>query len=267
MDESLKGQNPLYGNIKESIDTNQGKAMEDLKLAAMVHYSFLPEDYEDERIIVASTLRPLYTIGGDFCSIIPLDDDHLLICTCDAVGHGVSAALFAARINTYVLTHAHIGLPPCELVSGLNSHLCKRLEGSGMYTSFYAVLVDFKDKTITLAGAAHPPVLHLCPETEKCFAWPSSVTYLGIDDPMLLNCDSESIKMVSGQKFLLYSDGLIEAENADQEQFGVDNLSSMFEKYKRLEGQELNEVILSGTESFAEKGFSDDVLLISITLK
>jgi sigma-B regulation protein RsbU (phosphoserine phosphatase) len=241
--------------------------MEDLKLAAMVHYSFLPEDYEDERIIVASTLRPLYTIGGDFCSIIPLDEDHLLVCTCDAVGHGVSAALFAARINTYVLTHAYIETPPCELVSGLNAHLCKRLEGSGMYSSFYAVLIDFKEETITFAGAAHPPVLHLCPETNKCLKWPSSVTYLGIDDPMLLNCNSESIKMISGQRFLLYSDGLIEAENADQEQFGVEGLSSLLDKNKSLAGQELNNVILSNTESFTENGFSDDVLLISITLK
>ncbi len=73
--------------------------------------------------------------------------------------------------------------------------------------------------------------------------------------------------MVPGQRFLLYSDGLIEVENAANEQFGLENLSSVLEKYKNLEGQELNEVILSGAESFAEKGFSDDVLLISVTLK
>lgn len=46
--------------------------IEDIELAAKVHYSFLPEDYEDEHIIVAKSLRTLYTIGGDYCSILPL---------------------------------------------------------------------------------------------------------------------------------------------------------------------------------------------------
>lgn len=73
--------------------------------------------------------------------------------------------------------------------------------------------------------------------------------------------------MIPGQRFLLYSDGLIEAENAEQQQFGLDKLSSLLEKFKSLEGQELNELILSSVESYTEKGFSDDVLLVSITLK
>ena len=76
--------------------------MEDLKLAAKVHYGFLPDDYEDERLSIAVNLRPLYDIGGDYCSILPLGENLMLVCICDAVGHGVSAALFAARINTYV---------------------------------------------------------------------------------------------------------------------------------------------------------------------
>ena len=241
--------------------------MEDIKLAAMVHYSFLPEDYEDERIIVASTLRPLYTIGGDFCSIIPLDDDHLLICTCDAVGHGVSAALFAARINTYVLTHAHIDTPPCGLVSGLNSYLCQRLEGSGMYASFYAMLLDFKDLTLTFAGAAHPPVLQLNSGTSECIQWPSSSTFLGIMDPMPVNCESENVRLTSGQRYLLYSDGLIETEDSNQGLYGVDRLSTSFQEHYNLTGQNLNQAILVSSESFSKEGFSDDVLLISIVIK
>ena len=241
--------------------------MDDIQLAAKVHYSFLPENYEDDRVIVASTLRPLYAIGGDFCSIVPLDDYHLLVCTCDAVGHGVSAALFAARINTYVLTHAHMNLPLCELTSGLNSYLCKRLEGSGMYSSFYAMLLDFKDLTLTFAGAAHPPVLQLNHGTNQCIQWPSSSTFLGIMDPMPVSCESESVRMKSGQRYLLYSDGLIEVENSNQQLYGMDKLSATFQKHYNLEGEDLNQAILSSAESFGKDGFSDDVLLISIVIK
>ncbi len=130
--------------------------MDELHLAAKVHYSFLPKDYEDQRICIAATLRPLHPIGGDYCSILPLSDDHILVCMCDALGHGTPAALFAARVNTYVLTHAKPDLKPCQLLSGLNSYLCKRLSGVGMYTTFYVILIDLKKRTMALAGAAHP---------------------------------------------------------------------------------------------------------------
>lgn len=84
--------------------------MNDIQLAEKVPYDFLPEGYEDDRVAVASTLRSLIAIRGNFCSIVSLDDYHLLVCTCDALGHGVSAALFAARINTYVPIHAPFSL-------------------------------------------------------------------------------------------------------------------------------------------------------------
>ncbi|PLX86779.1 MAG: hypothetical protein C0618_08570 [Desulfuromonas sp.] len=239
---------------------------EDLELAAKVHYSFLPEDYEDKRIIISSTLRPLYPLGGDYCSILALDENRVLVCTCDAVGHGVSAALFAARINTFVQTHACIDTLPCDLVAGLNSHLCKRLGETGIYTSFYALLFDFEDGTLSLAGAAHPPVLQVCHGSKNCQQWPSRATYLGIMDPMPLECGVERIPLSSGQRFLLYSDGLIEAEGAGHELFGVERLVLTLTKYKNLKGQELNSAVLDRAEAFTVNGFNDDVLLISVAI-
>ena len=241
--------------------------IEDIELAAKVHYSFLPEDYEDERTIVATSLRPLYSIGGDYCSILPLDKNRLLICSCDAVGHGISAALFAARINTFVLTHAHVDNTPCNLIEGLNAYLCKRLSGTGMYASFFALLFDFEAGQLCLAGAAHPPVLEFSLSSKISRRWPSSATYLGIMDPMPLSCDSQSVALSSGQRFLLYSDGLIEVEGADQELFGIERLSSAFASSGGDKGQKLNSKIFDQVINFSKEGFNDDVLLISIVIK
>lgn len=241
--------------------------MEDLHLAARVHYGFLPEDYEDERLSIAVTLRPLYTIGGDYCSILPLGEKRILLSICDAVGHGVSAALFAARINTYVLTHASPDLIPCELVSGLNAYLCKRLSGTGMYATFFALLLDFESETMTLAGAAHPPVLHLAKDQLRCREWESATTLLGIADPMPLLCGSEQLRLCTGDRFLLYSDGLVEVEDADAQPFGMGRLSDVLSLNRDLSGQPLNRAILAQAESHADDGFKDDVLLMSIALK
>ncbi len=240
---------------------------EDLKLAAKVHYAFLPDNYEDKRLKIAINQLPLCTIGGDYCSILHLNKDRILVSICDAVGHGVSAALFAARINTYVLTHAREDLLPCDLVAGLNEYLCKRLSETGMYATFYSLLLDFESRTMTLSGAAHPPVLHLRKDRDKCDELASITTFLGIADPMPLLCGSDRLQLNSGDRFLIYTDGLIEVENTEGEAFGTEKLSKTLITNRILSGEELNKAILAQAESFAGDGFSDDLLLISLTIK
>jgi len=240
---------------------------EDLQLAAKVHYGFLPDDYEDDRLNIAVSLCPLYTIGGDYCSILPLGEKRMLICICDAVGHGAPAALFAARINTYVLTHAKVDMLPCELVDGLNAYLCKHMADTGMYATFYALLLDFESGTMNLSGAAHPPALQLEKDQVRCREWPSATTFLGIKDPMPVVCGSERLRLNAGDHFLLYSDGLIEVEDTDAQAFGMERLSSTLIAHRNLSGQVLNRAILGQAESHAADGFKDDVLLMSITLK
>lgn len=241
--------------------------LEDLQLAARVHYSFLPEDYEDDRLNIAVTMLPLHPIGGDYCSIIPLGKERILVSLCDAVGHDVAAALFAARINTYVLTHARADMVPCDLVAGLNTYLCRHLAETGMFATFFALLLDFESGSMTLSGAAHPPVLQFQKDQNKCKEWPSIATFLGIDDPMPLLCGSERLNLSSGDRFLLYSDGLIEVEDAKLQAFGMEGLSRTLMTHQNLSGQELNQAILKQAEHYADDGFSDDLLLMSITLK
>ena len=240
---------------------------ENLQLAAQVHYSFLPEDYEDDRLHIAVTLLPLHPIGGDCCSIIPLGEERILVCLCDAVGHDVAAALFAARINTYVLTHAHTNLIPCDIVAGLNSYLCKHLAETGMYATFFALLLDFESGTMTLSGAAHPPVLQFQKDQNLCREWSSMTTLLGIDDPIPLLCGAERLQLNTGDRFLLYSDGLIEVESTERQAFGTEGLSSTLITHQNLSGQKLNAAILTQAKHYADEGFKDDVLLVSITLK
>ncbi len=240
---------------------------DDLQLAAKVHYSFLPKDYEDDRLSIAVTMKPLHPIGGDYCSILPLTEDLILVCMCDAVGHGTPAALFAARINTYVLTHAEAVLKPCELVSGLNSYLCKRLAGIGMYTTFYAIVLDLRRGIMSLTGAAHPPVLQYDQKQQCCREWPSIVSFLGMMDPMPMSCGSEQTPLNSGDRILIYSDGLIEVEDASQQAFGVGRLTETLMDNRTLCGQALNRAILQQAGSFADDGFQDDVLLMSVALK
>ena len=148
---------------------------DELERAARVHYSFLPDHYEDDWLEVTTVLTPKGVLGGDYCSVIPLDGQRFAACICDAAGHGLASALYAARINTFVLTNILQGHDPCELISALNEFLCRRLTESGMYASFFAVILDTGSMEMQFSGAGHPAALHVSAsrgDRSKVCRWP-----------------------------------------------------------------------------------------------
>lgn len=83
----------------------------ELERARRVHYAFLPERYEDETLEVAVRAVPHGGIGGDYCGIEPLTEGRIALTVSDATGHDIASALFAARINTYVVAVAAACIP------------------------------------------------------------------------------------------------------------------------------------------------------------
>jgi phosphoserine phosphatase RsbU/P len=103
-----------------------------LETAARIHYSFLPESVRTEKIDLAIRHRPVQTLGGDYCSAFWITENRLAVCMCDVVGHGVASALYAARVNTFVLAHARMVTHPCELIIRLNQFLLDKLADAGV---------------------------------------------------------------------------------------------------------------------------------------
>lgn len=71
-----------------------------LELARQVHSVLAPEGYEDENVQVRVSTVPHGALGGDDCGIVPLPGEKAALTACDATGHDIASALFAARINT-----------------------------------------------------------------------------------------------------------------------------------------------------------------------
>ena len=109
---------------------------------------------------IAVAVLPQKKIGGDYCSILPVGDDRVIVGITDAVGHGLASALFAARVNTYVLTHAHDSPHPCTLIDSLNEFLCEHLPFSEVFATFFSAFFETRERVILFAGAGHPPALH-----------------------------------------------------------------------------------------------------------
>jgi serine phosphatase RsbU (regulator of sigma subunit) len=239
---------------------------EDIELAAKVHYSFLPDSYENAFLEIAVNAIPFDRIGGDYCSVLPVSDDKLVICMCDTVGHGTASALFASRVNTYTLTHALRQHEPCKLINSLNEFLCRRLADTGMYTTFSTILFDRKNRTMEGAGAAHPPVLHYRHESGEAELLPSSTTFLGMQSPLLKECVAYQRKLSPGDRVIVYTDGLTEARGVDGQFFGTEGLIRFAERNSSLVSTDFNAALCA--EIFGgDSQVTDDVLVMTITIK
>jgi sigma-B regulation protein RsbU (phosphoserine phosphatase) len=240
---------------------------EQLKQAARVHYSFLPEHYEDDWLDVATRLTPKLLLGGDYCSVMPLGGQRFAACICDAVGHGLASALYAARINTFVLTNILQGQDPCELISALNEFLCCRLIESGMYATFFVVLLDTGNMQMRFAGAGHPAALHLTAVENQVHWLESQTTLLGFEHPLPVHCPLQTCPISSGDRILLYTDGLTEARNRRGEEFGCEGLAAYVSNNTQLGNRDFVNGLCETVHEYSKGDLHDDILCLSIQLK
>ena len=240
---------------------------DELKLAARVHYSFLPEHYEDDRLDVATRLSPKSVLGGDYCSVIPLGGHRFAMCICDAVGHGVASALYAARINTFVLTNILQGHDPCELINALNEFLCCRLIESGMYASFFVVFLDTRAMEMRFAGAGHPAALHLSAAENRIQWLESHTTLLGVEHPLPVHCSLQACSIGPGDRILLYTDGLTETRNSNGEEFGNSGIARYVDTHSRKENRDFVNGLCTAIHDYSKGEIKDDILCLSIQVK
>lgn len=237
----------------------------ELDFAERVHYAFLPRHHLSDVLEVQVASRPHAQIGGDYCSIMPLDDGRTLVSLCDATGHGLAAALFAARINTYVLTRAHREPSPCALTASLNAFLYEHLPSAGMHASFAAALFDAEARELIFAGAGHPPAL-LRRRDGSVTRLASSTVMLGIADPLPVDCAVHRVALEPGDRILLYTDGVTDRVLGDGRRAGVDAVEAWFEAHGDLEGRDLVDR-LAGVGTTDEGDQADDVLVILATVR
>ncbi len=238
---------------------------DEIALAAKVHYSFLPRHYQDAHVDIAVKVRPFSRLGGDYCGLFPLDR-RLIACMCDVVGHGMASALFATRVNDFAMSHAGDRGTPCQLIEALNEFLCRHLSDTGLYTSFFAVFFDFENREMEYAGAGHPPLLHYRRRTGECYSLESSTTLLGIEHPLPVPCTLNRRPLETGDRLLLYTDGLMESKTPGGGQFGRHGLEAFARKHPQLDSAAFNERLFE-TANCNECQIRDDILIMTIGIK
>ena len=203
----------------------------EMELAAEMQRNLLPSAlprYPDFRF--TSYLSPARHVGGDLYDVRPIDDDHVGLLIADVADKGMHAALLMAVTRTLFFQEASRSLSPREVIYAVHQGLLtvgSGDEGYGMdafVTAFYGVL-HRPSGHLTYVRAAQDRPLLLRPGAAT-LSLPGDGRFLGMLDELTLT--EQSLTLRGGDWLLLYSDGVIDTVNEDDERYGLERLQSVF---------------------------------------
>ncbi|PKG32378.1 SpoIIE family protein phosphatase, partial [Methanoregula sp.] len=247
--------NTMAADLREYISTlkrttaEKERMLKELEIAKGIQQSFLPESAPTlPGFDLAGYNLPALEVGGDFYDFIPLDSDHYGLVIADVSGKGVPAALFMALSRTLIRASATSVEDPVRSIREANRHIFADSKTSMFVTLFYAVL-DCKEKSLMFVNAGHNPPLYLGAGTASVRLLNAEGIALGVLDEIELK--SVSIPLQPGDVVVLYTDGVTEAMNAKDDEYGIERLMKCVEETKALPSQEIINAIVREVVAFA----------------
>jgi sigma-B regulation protein RsbU (phosphoserine phosphatase) len=227
--------------------------------ARAIQEGFLPKEipqlagYE-----IAAAWQSARVVGGDYFDVLPFDGEMCGLCIADVAGKGLPAALLMSNLQAAVRGLASPSLAPEELCSRLNALLCRNMASDRFVTLFYAHL-DGPARQLRYVSAGHNPpfVLHSDGSHERLR---EGGLVLGVFTNQAFQ--SGTIQFQSGDRMVLYTDGVTEACNSDGEEFGEERLLQVLRQNPARSAIEIQKNILQGVTEFSRGAWQDDATLL-----
>ena len=240
----------------------------EMRAAARIQASILPSALPStENLEVAVRYAPMTAVAGDLYDFTAVRPGSIGILVADVAGHGVPAALVASMVKIAVSTQTGRHGEPAKVIAGLNSILCH--EAHGQYATAVYVYFDEANRVARYSAAAHPPPLLWRRSTQTLHELNETGLLLGVrpDEKYL----EGELTMLGGDRLLLYTDGLLEAENAAGQLFGDAVLTQFIEAHQDLEAElfveQLLKKVLAWPRESGRPGQSDDITVVVIDVK
>ncbi len=255
----------------------QRKLDEDLRAAAVIQQSLLPQEIPSvDNVRIAWRFQPCELIGGDIFNVFRLDEDNLGIYLLDVSGHGVPGAMVTVSVHQLLqplqgdLVKKHKNSPPYYEITS-PAEVCSILDHEypierfdKYFTMIYAVL-DTNRGLVRYANAGHPkPVLLRADGNVEWLDKGGTIIGLG----GMLPFEDEEKKLHSGDRLILYTDGVLECRNTGGQFYGEKRFLHALANAAGLPLDLLLGAILESLKDFAENTpFQDDISLVGIEIQ
>ena len=229
----------------------------DLRIARDIQRSMVPSTFPDRPDLdLYASMTPAREVGGDLYGYL-LQDDKLYFALGDVSGKGVPASLFMAQATRLFRTLAAQQMMPAEICTRINDALSGEDNEAGMFVTMFMGLVDLKTGHLDFCNAGHnPPVLVESGKAAFIEMLPNAP--IGLWPGM--QYEGEELQSIMDMPLFVYSDGLNEAENRQQEQFSDERLVEILERTPFESSKQMIELLSTEVEKHRDGAEPNDDL-------
>lgn len=239
----------------------------ELSVARRIQESFLPKKPpHTECFEIASSMNAARQVGGDLFQFIEIDENKFGSLIADVSGKGIPAALFMVNVVSEFKTWAKQTGEPDAVLAKVNAELAAGAK-TGLFVTVSYALIDCLSRKVSLADGGHLPVMWYKASEDKIEeARPTKGMPLGLMPKV--NFNKVDFTLSSGDVMVFYTDGVTEARNTKQEEFGFERIKEQLQKSAKKTADEILKDIKGALNAFTYKAPQhDDITLIVIKTK
>ena len=225
------------------ISIKQERLKKELEVAKEMQKLLFPSDLpSDNRMDISAKYTPRHEVGGDYYDFIPLGNEEYIICMADVSGKGISAALLMANFQATIRTIFKYENFEFEfLLNELNQKVMKNAKGEKFIT-FFIAHYNANNRKLTYVNAGHNhPFITSKRNVEMLDK--GSIGLGMMDELPFLEIGETTLS--PNTTLILYTDGVVELENTNEEAFGIDQLVNIAQNYSPLNMEDLNNLVFS----------------------
>jgi len=243
---------------KELARTNR-TLQEEKRLARNIQESILPSKLDFDCLEVATFYQASNQLGGDFFDAWEKDNKiHLLIA--DVSGHGTGSALLMAACKSIFYTLGQSLSDPLAIIVEANRIICEMVEASGMFLTAVYALFDKELEELQVVSAGHNPVFMM----DQSGVNPIASTGIPLGLFQENAWEVSKVPFQAGQTLFMYTDGLVESTNQQEEMYGEELLLPALQKEKEGSPQKIVDSIFQSVKEYCNDQFNDDLTILVI---
>ena len=233
----------------------------ELSIARQIQTSILPQAMPKVgSLALAARYQPMTAVAGDFYDFVEIDDKRLGVLVADVSGHGVPAAMIASMVKVALAAQRAHAERPGSVLAGMNTALFGRL--AGQYVTASYLFIDAGLGVIRYAAAGHPPMFRLARRSLDVHEVENNGLALGFFETA--SYDEIELALEAGDRLLLYTDGMIEAENASQDFFGPERVKSAVAADAALATDAAADGLLATMHAWSGQPANDDLTIVVV---
>ena len=258
--------NSTVATLKRYIAEAAARIDKELEYAKQIQLSALPTNFPNgEDYNIFAQMIAAKEVGGDFYDFYKLNDNTVAFLVADVSGKGIPAAMFMMTAKTIIKDLAESGMSVNDIFTKANQKLCENNE-SGMFVTAWMGILDVNSGKLTFANAGHnPPLLKRADGSFEYLKTRAGFVLAGMEG---VRYRVNEITLNAGDRIFLYTDGVTEATNENNELYGEDRLVSFMNKSLELDQTKLLPKLKKDIDKFVGKAPQfDDITMLMFDYK